>query len=655
MNNPQSAGPVNNHQSKISLLHTLPLKAVQLQGGFWKARQEVNHRVSLHHAYQQLLQNGSFDSFRLCAGMAAERPADPNAHEGHDTDVYKWLEAVAWELVNEPDETLYFYVNNTVSLIEAAQAKDGYLVTPIMLYHPEKKWSDLNFGHEMYCAGHLIQAAIAIKRALGDNRLLGVASRFADHINSIFGPGKRSGTCGHPEIETALVELFRETGEERYLKLAQFLIEERGQRRLSGFTSYGAEYHQDHAPVRESHEAVGHAVRQMYLATGVADFVMESGEANLLDTLSRLWMDIFSTKMFVTGGVGARFDGEAFGDPYELPTDQCYCETCAAIGYLMWNWRMLLMTGEAHYADLIERLMYNAILSSPSLDGQHYFYSNPLMFRLTRSPRLSANRPTANISLQGRPEWHGVACCPPNVMRFLSSMMHYFVTCTPNGIQVHQYASMYVETSLLQAGKVGFEMQSEYPWKGEIILTIQEGGYVPWEISLRIPGWCQVYRVEVNGEVISAHADTQGYLTLARAWQTGDTLHLRLEIEPQFWVSNPRVDATRGCVALQHGPLIYCFEGHDQPPGTDLLDVQIDPFQPVRAEWVSDLLGGVMVLHPEGYVLNPKTWEAALYLPLDRIPSIERVPIELNAIPYYAWGNRGLGSMRVWVPMNSGK
>lgn len=511
-----------------------------------------------------------------------------------------------------------------------------------MLYHPEKKWADLNFGHEMYCAGHLIQAAIAVKRALGDNRLMEVACRFADHIDSVFGPGKRSGTCGHPEIETALVELFRGTGQKRYLKLAQFLIEERGQKRLGGFSSYGAEYHQDHAPIREAHEAVGHAVRQMYLATGVIDSVMESGEVDLLDVLLHLWMDIYSSKLFVTGGVGARFDGEAFGDPYELPTDQCYCETCAAIGYLMWNWRMLLITGERHFADLMERLMYNAILSSPSLDGQHYFYSNPLMLRQTHFPRLSANRPTAFLSLQGRPEWHGVACCPPNVMRLLASMAHYFITCTPTGVQVHQYSNLHVEAELEQAGKVMFEVRSEYPWKGELVVAIQEGGHAPWEVSLRVPGWCRAYTMEVNGAAVSADADAHGYIRFTRAWQAGDTLCLRLEMEPLFLVSNPRVDATRGCVALQRGPLVYCFESHDQPSDTNLLDVQVDPAQPVQTEWVGDLLGGAILLHTKGFLLDSKSWGDALYRSLDQLPSTKRTPISLSAIPYYAWGNRGL-------------
>jgi DUF1680 family protein len=652
MDNQCLNGPVDNRNSQVSLLSTLPIDSVHLHEGFWKKRQEVNHRVSLHHAYKQLVQNGSFDSFRRCAGMVLDKPVDAGTHEGHDTDIYKWLEGVAWEMARSPDEQLRCYIDETVHLIEAAQSEDGYLVTPIQLHHPERKWADLNFGHEMYCAGHLIQAAVALQRAVGDGRLLRVACRFADHIDSIFGPGKRSGTCGHPEIETALVELYRVTGSKRYLRLAQFLIAERGQRRLSGLASYGPEYHQDHAPVRESREAVGHAVRQAYLSTGVADFYMETGERQLIDTLNDLWMDIYSSKLYLTGGIGARFEGEAFGDPYELPTDQCYCETCAAIGNVMWNWRMLLITGERRFADLIERSMYNAILCCPSLDGWHYFYVNPLMLRESSFLRLSTNRPEATGFTQGRPEWHGVACCPPNVIRFLASLSHYFSTHNSQGIQVHQYANMAVNTVLEKAGKVGFELRGSYPWNGELALEIKEAGSAPWQLSLRIPGWCPSFHVEINGSTSTGEMDAKGYLNITRSWETGDTIRLLLDMTAQVLVSNPRVDATRGCAALQRGPVVYCFESHDQPANTDLLDIQIDVNRPVQAEWSGDMLDGVMVLHADGYVLNPETWGKDLYRSWAAPHSPDTTPVQLRAIPYYAWGNRGLKSMRVWVPRN---
>jgi uncharacterized protein len=640
-------GPVNNHESLKSSLKTLALQEVVLKDGFWQHHQEVNHRVSLYHGYRMLSQNGAFNNFKLAAGLV---PGEMKHGSGHDTDVYKWMEGVAWELALHPDETLLGYVMEIIPSIEAAQSPDGYLNCWMQLTHPEQKWADLNFGHEMYTAGHLIQSAIAVNRALGDDRLLKVACRFADHIASIFGPGKRPGTCGHPEVETALVELYRETGEKRYLDLAEFLVDERGQKRLSGLASYGPEYHQDHAPVREAREAVGHAVRQAYLSTGVTDLFMETGEQALFDSLSDLWLDISSSKLYITGGIGARFEGEAYGDPYELPTDQCYCETCAAIGNVMWNWRMLLVTGERRFADVIEQTIYNAILTSPALDGQHYFYVNPLMLRTSNFLRLSTNRPDSDDAQSGRPMWHGVACCPPNVMRLLPSLQHYFASSQPAGIQIHQFSSLVLDTQLEAAGHVVIESQTGYPWNGDVRLTIQQAGDATWQLEIRVPGWCEGYRLEINGQAVDLAPNARGYLAIQRQWHAGDTVTLALEMPARLVVANPRVDAIRGCVAVQRGPLVYCFESHDQPTSANLLDIQIDVDKPITAEWVEDLLGGVVVLHVPGYVEDAQAWGEQLYRPLTKSAAPAQTPVQLKAIPHYAWGNRGLKAMRIWVP-----
>ena len=650
----QSSGPVDNHRSQISRLNTLPLNAVRLRQSFWQSRQEMNHQISLHHAYRQLAQNGAIESFRRCANRDFASAGKPGGHEGHDTDIYKWLEAVAWELARSPDEQLSGYVNEIVPWIVAAQAEDGYLVTPIQLHHPQKKWADLNFGHEMYCAGHLIQAAVALQRALGDDRLLQVACRFADHIDSVFGPGKRSGTCGHPEIETALVELYRLTGSQRYLQLARFLLDERGQNRLSGLASYGPEYHQDHAPLRAARQAVGHAVRQTYLATGAADFVMETGDAALLDTLNALWQDINGSKAHITGGMGARFEGEAFGDAYELPTDQCYCETCAAIGDWMWNWRMLLISGNSRFADHIERALYNAVLCSPALDGSHYFYVNPLMLRESQFLRLSTNRPDEVSAAAGRPAWHGVACCPPNVMRMMASLSHYFATVDRAGripgLQIHQYSSGVIDCELGEAGPVEITLQTDYPWQGVIELTVAQPGLAPWALSLRMPGWCESFALEINGQPAGAAVNLDGYLVLERAWQAGDRVRLELNMPPVLMNANPRVDALRGCAAIQRGPLVYCFESHDQPENINLLDICLDARQPLQVEWRDDLLNGVMVVYAQG-CQTTDAWGSALYQPYHRRSQAECQPLRLAAIPYYAWGNRGLKTMRVWTPL----
>ncbi|HEY3476169.1 MAG TPA: beta-L-arabinofuranosidase domain-containing protein, partial [Anaerolineales bacterium] len=370
----KATGPVDNTNSANRSYRVLSNGAVTFTNGFWAERQAVNHEVSLKHGYAMLNKAGNFHNLKMAAGLESGSYRGMNFA---DENIYKWLEALAWELGRAPDQELQALADEVISLVTAAQQPDGYLNSYYQVVEPEQKWSDLDFGHELYCAGHLIQAAIAFKRATGDERLLKTACRLVEHIEAIFGPGKREETCGHPEIEMALVELFRLTEEERYLHLAQFFVDQRGKKKMRGVGANGPQYHQDHVAVRNAEEVGGHAVRQMYLATAIADLYMESGEQALLETSQRLWNDMTRGKLYVTGGVGSRYDGEAFGEAYELPPDQCYCETCAAIGSFFWNWRMLLITGEGRYADLMERLMYNGILSSPSLSGTGYFYVNP--------------------------------------------------------------------------------------------------------------------------------------------------------------------------------------------------------------------------------------------------------------------------------------
>ena len=397
-----AAGPVDTIMSPHTVLQTLPFAAVRITDGFWARQRQTNRQVSLRHGYAMLERAGTLPNLRLAAGRAGGAYAGRNFS---DETVYKWLEALAWELGNAPDAGLQGMAEEVIHLVVAAQQSDGYLNSYYTVVEPEHRWADLDHGHELYCAGHLFQAAIAFQRATGDTRLLDVARRLADHIDGVFGPSKRQGACGHPEVELALIELYRCTQDRRYLRLAQFFVDQRGQRKMRGFRANGPEYHQDHVPVREVHAAAGHAVRQMYLATGVSDICLETGEPALVEAMRRLWEDIASTKLFITGGVGARFDGEAFGEPYELPADQCYCETCAAIGSLMWNWRLLLISGESRHADLIERTLYNGILSSPGIDGQRYFYVNPLMMRNSGQMRMSST-PLDSRSFAVRPQWH---------------------------------------------------------------------------------------------------------------------------------------------------------------------------------------------------------------------------------------------------------
>ncbi|HEU4743799.1 MAG TPA: beta-L-arabinofuranosidase domain-containing protein, partial [Anaerolineales bacterium] len=409
----QVKGPVDNSQSTYSSYKVLLDGGVKITSGFWADRQAMNHKVSLKHGFAMLNEAGNLHNLKMAAGLESGSYRGMNFS---DETVYKWLEAMAWELGRAPDDELRSLADAVIALVGAAQQPNGYLNSYYQTVEPDRKWADMDFGHELYCAGHLIQAAISFQRAVGDDRLLKIARRFVDHIETIFGPGKREDACGHPEIEMALVELARLTREQRYLHLAQFFVDQRGKKRMRGLGANGPEYHQDHVAVRDAEGVAGHAVRQMYLAAAIADLYLESGEQALLETSQRLWQDMTGGKLFITGGIGSRYDGESFGESYELPADQCYCETCAAIGSFFWNWRMLLISGDSRYANLMERLMYNGILSSPGLDGTSYFYVNPLMLRNGRYVRLSTN-PGEEHRTPTRPKWHSVACCPPNVMR----------------------------------------------------------------------------------------------------------------------------------------------------------------------------------------------------------------------------------------------
>lgn len=643
----KTAGPVDNSDSQYASYRVFVDGTTRITGGFWAERQVLNRRVSLKHGYAMLDKAGNLHNLKMAAGLESGNYRGMNFA---DENVYKWLEALAWELGRAPDEELQALANEVIPLIAAAQQPDGYLNSYYQVVEPERKWSDLDFGHELYCAGHLIQAAIAFKRAINDERLLKIACHLVEHIETVFGPGKKEEPCGHPEIEMALVELFRLTGQKQYWRLAQFFVDQRGKKKMRGVGANGPEYHQDHVPVREAEGVAGHAVRQMYLATALADLYMESGEQALLETSSRLWEDMTRGKLYLTGGIGSRYDGESFGETYELPTDQCYCETCAAIGNFFWNWRMLLISGESCYADLMERLMYNGILSSPGLNGTSYFYVNPLMLRQGHYVRLSTN-PDQEHTTSERPEWHSVSCCPPNVMRLFASLSNYFVTNDETGIQIHQYSNMAISSAFS-----ALMIETEFPWDGQVKLTVIERRSQPWRLSLRIPGWCQDVGFKVNGEGVSGSLQ-KGYMTIERTWKTGDVVEANFAMPPFFVEADPRVDSVRGCVAIQRGPIVYCLEEHDQPQGVSLLDVQINPAEGLTSRWRADLLDGVMTIEAAGCQTDRSHWlEERLYRPLifgNKNQHSEQ-KLKLSAIPYYAWGNRGLKSMRVWIPATHG-
>ncbi len=610
-------------------LRSFPLGSIAITGGFWLNKQEINRQVSLRHGYRQLERAGNFNNFRLAAGVGVGEYKKPVFM---DSDVYKWLEAVACDLANVRDPELECMADEAIALIVAAQLPDGYLNTYYQVNKLDQRWTNLDHDHELYCAGHLFEAAVAMHRATGDQRLLDVACRFADHIASVFGPDKRPGAPGHPEVELALVELYRETGERRYLELASFFVDQRGKNKMKGYGRFGPAYHQDRVPVREANVVEGHAVRQLYLTAGVTDVFMETGDPTLAAALERLWYDMTAHKMHITGGFGAEPDGEAFGPPYDLPTDHCYCETCAAIAAMMWNWRMLLATGEARFADLLERSLYNGFLSGVSLDGSRYFYVNPLQSR-------------GGIA---RPEWYGCACCPPNVMRQIAVVAHYAATVNQDGIQIHQYMPMTLTANGEGGPRATLRVETDYPWDGKVRVTVEETDGTDWTLALRIPTWCKGAMLGVNGDVVEPFVIAEHVTTVRQTWQTGDVIELELAMTPLLIEAYPRVDAVRGCVAIQRGPVIYCLEEADQPD-VNLLDVRLDVEAALHAVPRPDLLGGVVTIEAQGKVAEEGVWQGRLYRPVSKQTPTYR-DVTLTAVPYYAWANRGAGAMRVWIP-----
>lgn len=626
-----------------------------IEGGFWAERRRVNAQISLAEGPARLEQAGNLANFRAAAALRTGGANAPSASDTgfsgdfqfQDSDVYKWLEAACWQLADTPAEALAADVEAVVELIAAAQREDGYLHTYYQL-GGGVPWTELGWGHELYCAGHLIQAAVAHHRATGSDRLLDVARRLADHIDSVFGPGKQVDTvCGHPEVETALVELHRTTDEKRYLDLARYFLERRGHGTLSSGADRGhdrdpgPEYWQDHTPIRAADEVTGHAVRQLYLLAGAADLAAETGDTELRTALERLWRDMVTTKTYLTGAVGSRHDWEAFGDAHELPADRAYAETCAAIASIHFSWRMALLTGEARYSDLVERTLFNGFLAGAGLDGRTWLYVNPL-HRRARSHERPGDQ-TAH-----RTPWFRCACCPPNVMRLLAALPHYMATTDDSGLRLHQYA-----TGLYGGDGLTVRVTTEYPWDGTVTVTVEHApSTLPRTLSLRLPAWCADHTLTVNGTTVEGEAEA-GWLTVTRAFTPGDTVRLDLAMPARLTAPPARVDAVRGCAAVERGPLVYCLEQTDQPDRLDPDGVAVVPDASLTVRSRPELLGGVNTVSVTGSLLPAEDPSADWpYPPYASAASGEpRESVELTAVPYYAWANREAGAMRVWLPL----
>lgn len=604
-------------------LRAVPFTQVTIEDGFWSPRLQTNREKTLWANFRQCEQTGRIANFDRASGRAA---GDFEGYFFNDSDVYKAIEGASLILANHPDPKLDQYLDDLIDRIAAAQRPDGYLNSYFSVKGLDKRWTNLKDMHELYCAGHLIEAGVAHHRATGKRTLLDVAIRLADHIDATFGlaEGKTRNVCGHEEIELALVKLADETGREKYRDLAAFFVAERG--RAHGRTLFG-EYAQDHRPVEEHDQIVGHAVRAMYLYCAAADLAAATGDRAYVPAMLRVWDDLVHRKTYITGGIGQSSHNEGFTVPYDLPNDTAYAESCAGIGSVLWNHRLNLLLGHARYADAMERALYNGVLSSVSLDGERFFYVNPLASRGTHH----------------RQEWFACACCPPNILRLLAQLPGMVYAQTDSALYVNLYAGG--SASVTIAGtQVTVMQETSYPWDGTVRLTFTGGAPAGFDLYLRIPAWCDEPSVRIAGVEYPVIVQN-GYAWLNQEWKPGVTVELRLPMRVRRIAANPEVAANRGRVALQRGPVVYCLEGTDHP-GVSVRTLAVSRDAELWSEHRSDLLGGVTVIKGSAVAAPFESWDdGALYRPV-----ADAEAVELTAVPYYAWDNREAGEMVVWLP-----
>ncbi len=616
----------------LRAFEAVPFSQVTIEDAFWAPRLQINREKTLPHIYQMGQETGRIDAYHL-----DRKPGAENApHQFWDSDVAKWIEAASYSLAISPDPRLDVLLDEVITLIASAQQPDGYLNPHYTIVEPDKRWTNLRHGHELYCAGHLIEAGVAHFQATGKSTLLEVVCRYADYIDTVFGrePEKRRGYCGHEEIELALVKLYRVTSNPRYLQLSRYFIDERGQvpcyfdtELASDQHQLGLEYHQAHKPVREQTEVVGHAVRAMYLYSAMADLAYETGDATLLQTCKCLWQHLSTKRLFLTGGIGSSMLNEGFSSDYDLPNETAYAETCAAIGLVFWSHRMLQLECDAHYADIMERALYNGVLSSVSQEGTAFFYVNPL----------------ADQGDLTRQAWFDCACCPTNITRLLASLGHYIYSHNEHEIAVHLYIQGTVRITL-QGQPVLLRQETEYPWGEHVTLTVEIEEPMTFALRLRIPGWCSEATLMVNGERLDSHILSEnGYAKIERVWRSSDQVSLQLPMPFVRLYAYPEIAADVGQVALQRGPLVYCLESidHDVPlhrlalPRTAELQVHND----------EGVFGGAVTVVANAIALGLSDWGNQLY----RRQPPEMHSATLKAIPYYLWCNRGASTMRVWM------
>jgi DUF1680 family protein len=564
--------------------------------------------------------------------------------EFSDSEIYKLAEAMAWEGVRTGDAHPGAGLDDGLAAqIAAAQHRDGYLNTAFGNAGQPGRYTDLEWGHELYCYGHLIQAAVAHARASGDNELTRIGIRAADHVCETFGPQGNPGICGHPVIEMALVELARLTGEQRYLDQAALFVDRRGRGLLSGADAEPS-YFQDDVPVRDARVLRGHAVRALYLSSGAVDVAVETGDDALLGAVVAQWEATVARRTYLTGGMGARHSDEAFGDDFELPPDRAYAETCAAVASVMLSWRLLLATGEPRYADLIERTLFNAVAASPATDGRAFFYANRLHQRargLTPPPDAVSPRPLSAL----RAPWYAVSCCPNNVARTMASLEAYFVTADASGLQIHQYADAQVRTTLDDGRAVGIAIRTAYPESGSVTVRITDSGPEPWTLSLRVPSWAVDGAKLVEPDEFRRRV-RPGIVDVTRAFAVGDEVRLELPVAPRWVRADPRVDAVRGTLAVERGPLVLCVESVDLPGKVEVDAVRVDPTSPPMERDGQVLVNGEL----SGGGSDPWPYRAVGTQTAGAAGSGAGQKAKIPLIPYHFWANRGPTTMRVWLP-----
>ncbi|WP_203135591.1 glycoside hydrolase family 127 protein [Microbacterium sp. JZ31] len=611
-------------------LAPLGLDEFRIDGGLWAQRQAVNGSATIAHVGDRLESEGWLPNFDLAAG--GRLPEGRRGREFADSEVYKYLEALAWEIGRTGSEALERTFRAAVARVGAAQEADGYLDTAFGRPGQGERWSALEWGHELYCLGHLMQAAVARARTRpeADDGLLQIATRAADLVVREFGPDARNGVCGHPEIELGLVELGRVTGDQRYVDQAALFVERRGHGTL-GEIEFGREYFQDAVPVRETEVLHGHAVRANYLAAAAVDVAVEREDAELLAALRRQWDRTIARRTYITGGQGAHHQDEAFGADWELPSDRAYSETCAGVASVMFAWRLLLATGEARYADLIERTLFNVVATAVADDGRAFFYSNPLHQRVEGAP-ADPGATVGRASTSLRAPWFSVSCCPTNIARTIATLGAYAATRSEDGVQLHQYAAGRLTCTLASGARVALTVSADYPTSGEVRVRIDEGG--EFELALRVPAWA--HEATLDGEPAGP-----GYARIRRRWRPGDEVVLSLPVAPRVVRPDPRIDAVRGCVAVERGPEVLALESIDL--GAPVDGAALVPGS-LRAEGDA-VFADFAVLDDARGDADADPWPYA--------ETAEHSVIVRSArlVPYRTWGNRGPATMRVWLPL----